>query len=141
MLHAKLLKSCPTLCDPVDCSPPGSSFRGILQAGIRSGLSYSLPGYLPNAGIKPTSLMSPALAGRFFTTSATWEEKKPWIRVNRIHTCSKKKQPLCKLFTFVFSLTLDHTFKGCDSIIVLTFSSLSKKRSYWAGLRILRLYL
>ena len=97
--------------------------------------------YLPNAGIKPTSLMSPALAGRFFTTSTTWEEKKPWIRVNRIHICSKKKQPLCKLFTFVFSLTLDHTFKGCDSIIVLTFSSLSKKRSYWAGLRILRLYL
>ena len=30
-------------------------------------------GDLPNPGIKPTSLMPPALAGRFFTTSATWE--------------------------------------------------------------------
>ena len=31
------------------------------------------PGDLPNPGIKPRSPMSPALAGGFFTTSATWE--------------------------------------------------------------------
>ena len=31
------------------------------------------PGDLPNPGIEPMSLMSPALAGRIFTTSATWE--------------------------------------------------------------------
>ena len=36
-LHAvavavKLLQSCPTLCDPIDCSPPGSPIPGILQA-------------------------------------------------------------------------------------------------------------
>ena len=29
---AKSLQSCPTLCDPVDCSPPGSSIHGIVQA-------------------------------------------------------------------------------------------------------------
>ena len=29
---AKLLPSCPTLCDPIDDSPPGSSIPGILQA-------------------------------------------------------------------------------------------------------------
>ena len=29
---AKLLQSCPTLCDPMDCSPPGFSIHGILQA-------------------------------------------------------------------------------------------------------------
>ena len=33
-VHAKLLQSCPTLCDPVDCGPPGSSVQGILQARI-----------------------------------------------------------------------------------------------------------
>ena len=32
MLHAKLLQSCLTLCNPVDCSLPGSSLHGILQA-------------------------------------------------------------------------------------------------------------
>ena len=34
MLHAQLLLSCLTLCDPMDCSPPGSSVHGILQARI-----------------------------------------------------------------------------------------------------------
>ena len=38
-----------------------------------SGLPFPFPGDLPNPGIKPVSLMSPALAGRFFTTSATWK--------------------------------------------------------------------
>ena len=31
-MHAKSLQSCPALCDPMDCSPPGSSVHGILQA-------------------------------------------------------------------------------------------------------------
>ena len=31
---AKLLQSCPTLSDPMDCSPPGSSIHGIFQAGV-----------------------------------------------------------------------------------------------------------
>ncbi|MGT9536967.1 hypothetical protein ACVWBC_15400, partial [Enterococcus faecalis] len=37
------------------------------------GLPFPPPGNLPNPGIEPVSLMSPALAGGFFTTSTTWE--------------------------------------------------------------------
>ena len=33
-MHAKSLQSCLTLCDPMDCSPPGSSVHGIFQARI-----------------------------------------------------------------------------------------------------------
>ena len=33
-MRAKLLQSCPTLCNPMDCSPPGTSVHGILQARI-----------------------------------------------------------------------------------------------------------
>ena len=33
-MHAKSLQSCPTLCDSMNCSPPGSSVHGILQARI-----------------------------------------------------------------------------------------------------------
>ena len=33
-MHAKSLQSCPTLCDPIDCSLRGSSVHGILQARI-----------------------------------------------------------------------------------------------------------
>ena len=39
-------------------------------------LPFPPPGDLPDLGIKPASLMSPALAGEFFTTSATWEAMK-----------------------------------------------------------------
>ena len=38
-----------------------------------SGLTCLPPGDLPNPGIESSSLMSPALAAGFFTTSATWE--------------------------------------------------------------------
>ena len=38
-----------------------------------SGSPFPPPGDLPNPGIKPTSLALPALAGRFFPTSTTWE--------------------------------------------------------------------
>ena len=40
-----------------------------------SGLTCPPPGVLHDPGIKPVSLMYPALAGRFFTTSATWEAR------------------------------------------------------------------
>ena len=60
----------------MDCGLPGFSVHGILQARILSGLSCPSPGGLPNPGIEPTSLMSPALAGRFFTPSTTWEALK-----------------------------------------------------------------
>ena len=36
------------------------------------------PGDLPDLGIEPKSLMSPALAGVFFTTSASWEAQIIW---------------------------------------------------------------
>ena len=54
----------------MDCSPPGSSVHGILQARIQE-WPFPSPGNLPNPGIEPDTLASPALAGRFFTTSTT----------------------------------------------------------------------
>ena len=44
------------------------------------------PGDLPNPGIEPTSLMSPALAGRFFTTSDTWKAPKrlPKLKLSQL---------------------------------------------------------
>ena len=41
-------------------------------------MPFLSPGDLPDPGIKHMSLMSPALAGRFFTTRVTW---KPWIHL------------------------------------------------------------
>ena len=52
---------CPTLCNPLDWSPPGSSIHGIFQARIQNGLPFPPPGDLPDPGIKPTSPLSAAL--------------------------------------------------------------------------------
>ena len=59
---------CPTLWDPTDGSLPGSSGHGILQPKIQCGLPFPPPGDLLSPGIEPTSSVSPALAGGFFTT-------------------------------------------------------------------------
>ena len=64
-------QSCPTLCDLLDCNLPGSSVYGISKQEYWSRLPFPPPGDLPDLGIKPTSLTSPALAGGFFATSAT----------------------------------------------------------------------
>ena len=49
---------------------------GFARQKYWSGLPFPSPGYLPDPGIQPTfdPLISPSLAGRFFTTSATWED-------------------------------------------------------------------
>ena len=62
MVKVKVLVTqlCPTLCDPMDCSPPGSSAHGILQARILEWTAIPSPGDLPDPGIES---MSPALAG------------------------------------------------------------------------------
>ena len=60
-MHAKLLQSCPTLCNPLDCSPPGSSVHGILQARIWSGLPCPPPGDLPDSVTEPVSPVTPTL--------------------------------------------------------------------------------
>ena len=48
---------------------------GFSRQEFWSGLPCPPPGDLPNPGIEPASLMSPALAGGFFTTSATWKSR------------------------------------------------------------------
>ena len=50
-----LAQLCPTLCDPMDCSLPGSSFHGIFQARILEWVAIPSPGGLPDSGIKPAS--------------------------------------------------------------------------------------
>ena len=62
--ESEVTQSCPTL-DPVDCSPPGSSIHGILQARIWSGLPFPSPGDLPEPEIEPRS---PALRADTLTS-------------------------------------------------------------------------
>ena len=71
---AKSFQLCPTLCDPMDCMQPVRLLSPWDSPGKNTAVGCHIllpPGNLPNPGIKPTTLMSPALAGEFFTTSTT----------------------------------------------------------------------
>ena len=46
-------QSCPTLCDPTDCSPPGFSVHGIFQTRVLEWIAIPFPEELPNPGIEP----------------------------------------------------------------------------------------
>ena len=68
--HFSCVQLCATLWTVAHQTPLSMGFSKQEYWG---GLPCSPTGDLPNPGIKSASLMSPALAGRFFTTSTTWE--------------------------------------------------------------------
>jgi len=53
--ESEVAQSCPTVCDPMDCSLPGFSVHGIFQAEYWSGVPFPSPGDLPDPGIEPRS--------------------------------------------------------------------------------------
>ena len=68
---------------------------GFSRQEYWSGLPYPPPGDLPDPGIQPASLMYPALAGRIFTASATWEVPglEGW-RKGRVHKYGQNSQDI-----------------------------------------------
>ena len=56
---------CPSLCDAVGCTPPGSSVHGIVQARILAWAAMPFSGELPDPGSEAVPLTAPALAGSF----------------------------------------------------------------------------
>ena len=72
--QSEVSQSCPTLCDPVDCSPPGSSVHGILQARILEwvAISFSRGSFRPKDGTQVS-----CIAGRCFNLWATREAQEP----------------------------------------------------------------
>ena len=69
----KSLQSCLTLCDPMDCSPPGSSVHGILQARILEWVA--MPSSSRSSQPRDRTCISciSCIAGRFFTHWVSWE--------------------------------------------------------------------
>ena len=103
-------QSCPTLCDPIDCCPPGFSAHGIFQARTLELVAIfdSRGMNILIQGNELMSLATPALTGRFFITMPPG--KPHWSR-NMSISCFKGNQPmwgallLAKDFSFKFQLT------------------------------------
>ena len=75
-------QSCLTLCDPMDCSPPGSSVHGILQARIRGWVAIFFSRV--SSWFKDQTHVS-CMSGRFFTLWATreaWQTHKHGLQGN-----------------------------------------------------------
>ena len=96
-------QSCPTLCDPMDCSLSGFSVHGISQARILEQVAISSS--RRSSGPRGRTHLAPALAGGFFTTRATWEAPITKISVNKNLPFSKHvninrvfHSLLCKVF-------------------------------------------
>ena len=87
-MHAKGLQPRRTLCDPMDCSPPGFSVHGILQVRYWIELPHPPPEDLPNPGIERLSPASPCTAGRFFSIEPP---EKPFSHLKRYG--NRKQQP------------------------------------------------
>ena len=82
-VSAKLLQSCLTLCDPMDCSPPGLSVHGILQARVLEWVAiFLLQGDLPHPGIEPRS---PAFQADALTSEPPGKQTAPKQALN--HLC------------------------------------------------------
>ena len=67
------LQSCLTLYDPMDHSPTAPLSMEFSRQEYWAGLPCPPPGDVPDPGIKPVSLASPALSCGFFTIRTTWE--------------------------------------------------------------------
>ena len=103
LLSCCLLTRSPlTLCDPMDCSPPGSSVHGFFRQEYWSGLPFPPPGDLFDSGIEP---VFPTLAGRFLTTGATIGSPHQWMWWCKVHIHFPSRK---KLFTK--GLVLVHVF-------------------------------
>ena len=136
VLDDKLLQSCLTLCNPVDCSPSGSSVRGILQTRIPEWVAMSSSKGSSQQRDWTYSLMSPALAGEFFTTSASWEAPKKYFGVHE-----KVLPQKCRIISFILNTPLASTknlnSKTQNGIIVCKYLNYlpEKKSEIFQGLQ------
>ena len=119
-------QSCPTLCDPKDCSPPASSVHGILQG--RTLEWVALPSSRRSSWPRNWTQVS-RIAGRFFTNWATrgsystqlckfgknhWIE--PWQQVNSDRSSMSQKLALLSFFAF-----LKNTFLTLKAKIIYVY--------------------
>ena len=103
MCASSVSRSCPTLCDPLDCSPPGSFVHGIIQTRIQEWVPTS--GNLPDPGIVS---VSPALAGTFFISKILGkpQETIKGFQISQARLGSKLGK--CAFFFFFFKIGREH---------------------------------
>ena len=104
---SSVAQSCPTLCNPKDCSLPGSSVHGIFQARVLEWVAISFSRDLPNPGIKPGS---PALQADVLLseppgkTSNYWKKEAANVIINMMQRHLKSKIDTENLSISIFKI-------------------------------------
>ena len=77
----EVAQSCPTLCDPIDCSLPGSSVHGIFQAIVLEGIaiSFSRGSSQPRARTQVSRIVEDALPSEPPGKSIQWKMGWSWL--------------------------------------------------------------
>ena len=113
-MHAQSLRSCPTVCNPMDHSPPGSSVHGIFQARILE--SIPMPSSRGSSRLKTEPVS--CIAGQFFTAKS-WE--KPYYDMvyyfSVVATLTWCVSIISKVYTDLYSLYNTHS--GFDVSVFL----------------------
>ena len=102
-------KLCPTLCDPMDCSPPGSSVHGISQAGKLAWVSIAISSSRGSSGPRDwihSRLCVSSMGRRILYHCATREARQPFVLLD------------------IFALHLLHFLQGTSVYIFFLFCSL-----------------
>ena len=108
---------------------------GFSRQEYWSGLPCPPPGDLPNPGTEPTSLMSPALAGGFFTTSSTWEAHfMVWLGLNLKNKLSPRCDP-GNVLTIDLTVYLQQIQEPapCDLSRSILIKGKSDNLQFWPG--------
>ena len=105
-MWAKSLQSCPTFCDPMDCSLPGSSIHGILQVRILEWVAVPFSRDLPDSGMEPMFPEAPALQ----VDSLLLSHKGSVLKINLY---------LIADFFFVYIISVDVVF--CSTLVSYFF--------------------
>ena len=79
--ESEVAQLCPTLSDPMDCSPPGSSVHGISQARVLEGVSLLSPNrfFRPLIKLKSSIQLNSDNSAKLFSVSISYKERK-WKR-------------------------------------------------------------
>ena len=115
----------PALCNSMDCSPPGSSIHGVLQARILSGLPFASPGHHPNSGIDPGS---PALQA----DSLPSEPPQNGFAVLKISSAPSTHTTLPSTLatTDLFTVSMILPFPECHTVGILQYIAFFRLASF-----------
>ena len=141
---AKSLQLCPTFCGPTGCNWPGYPVHGILQEILEWVTMPSSKEIFLTQGLNPC-LVSPALVGRFFTTSATWEALGNKVTIiqnfhySTLHTPVLQAHPhplnasIFKLFPRLLGLSTKEQVDLFDPVFVIRLVCLGVSSVNWVN--------